>query len=696
MMRKMGQPYPSDPFGLEKASTSAERSYFDLKNRTERKIIAKFSSMCDYIAMTGMVINAIMLKAFERHRIRVRSLIEYRRGIYIMMTRAMAFTHSTNSTTDDQQNANFSASKEPMQFGLDNCATHHICTNKALFSEIKIPEREIGVQGVAGSLAAEGIGTIAFNITDDNGKLHAIVLQNVILLPSAPKNLISVSRWSKDACDDCTITSGGEYSVFRWGNERFKKTVHHPPECSIPLMQVNEDKGDKALLMFTREHRLQFIAEDANEAQRQPNDNVLQGNIVSDKQSPATNPCDASSELRAGDTVHISRNGKRILATVKKVIRVGNGSLRYRVSLIDDPHEFTIQSSSIEYFTPDPADIPHSPKDVELTSIANILTAQDLTRLWSPTSDDTVSKESRLALYWHHRFRCAPLRHLHRLAERGVIPRCITRVKRMPLCASCAFAAAHRRNWRSKGEQPRHIRKHWQKEPGNGTSCDHIVSHQPGLIPQSTGKLTHERFWGSVLYVDHATDYLFNHFIRGTTSEETLESKLAYERHALSHGVKIGAYHADNSRFNDSRFLGSCRDAGQQLTFCGVGAHHQNALAERKIKEVCYGGRTVLLHAKRRWPNVISTILWPFALQSVVDRHNRLSLDDKGRSPLEKFARTDEEIRPEEFHTWGCPVFVLAAQNQSEAKALTFPCRQRRFGAKFANGAGKPSVPCRF
>ena len=94
MMRKMGQPYPSDPFGLEKASTSAERSYFDLKNRTERKIITKFSSMCDYIAMTGMVINAIMLKAFERHRIRVRSLIEYRRGIYIMMTRAMAFTQS--------------------------------------------------------------------------------------------------------------------------------------------------------------------------------------------------------------------------------------------------------------------------------------------------------------------------------------------------------------------------------------------------------------------------------------------------------------------------------------------------------------------------------------------------------------------------------------------------------------------------
>ena len=72
-----------------------------------------------------------------------------------------------------------------------------------------------------------------------------------------------------------------------------------------------------------------------------------------------------------------------------------------------------------------------------------------------------------------------------------------------------------------------------------------------------------------------------------------------------------------------------------------------------------------MLHAKRKWPSVINTILWPFAVQSIVDRHNRLSLDASGKSPLEKFANTTDEIRPEDFHTWGSPVFVLAAQNQS-------------------------------
>ena len=86
---------------------------------------------------------------------------------------------------------------------------------------------------------------------------------------------------------------------------------------------------------------------------------------------------------------------------------------------------------------------------------------------------------------------------------------------------------------------------------------------------------------------------------------------------------------------------------------------------ERKNKELTDGARTILLHAKRKWPKIITTILRPFALQSVVERHNRLSLDADGKSPLEKFCSITEEIRPTDFHTWGCPVYILDAPNQS-------------------------------
>ena len=60
----------------------------------------------------------------------------------------------------------------------------------------------------------------------------------------------------------------------------------------------------------------------------------------------------------------------------------------------------------------------------------------------------------------------------------------------------------------------------------------------------------------------------------------------------------------------------------QIITFCGVGSHHQNGIAERKIKDLMLCARTMLLHAKRMLPKYISTILWPIALKCAEDQMN--------------------------------------------------------------------------
>ena len=669
MLQRMGVVFPSDPFALQHNAQKAVESFIKVKSRCDKRVSERVLWWCNRLAIGSMLMHFLILRTFApiipKHTMGKGANSQ---AIAMMTThrnRSMALSHLIDEDEEDPS-INFSASNEPAEFGLDTCATHHICVNRSLFTEISVPEKSIGVQGVAGSLEAEGRGTVMFVVNDDDGKRHNITLHDVILLPSAPKNLISISRWSKDLQDDCAVFSRGKHSVFMWGHDEFRKTVHHPPECSIPLMPVNTDSS--ALTLFVNSHRSAFIDEESPEiSQEKSNQGMLGARSVDDKQLSITPTISIPPTIDTGDIVKISRGNKQIVARISKRFRTGNNSVRYKAIPIDTTKEVTIQDSDVQFVYPDPAETPTSPTDIDQSSIANFLTKDDLKQLWSPRSDDTMAETSRITLYWHHRLRCAPLCHLKGLAKRGVIPKCIASVKRMPLCASCAFAAAHRRQWRTKNKTKRHIRKPWQNEPGDGTSCDHIVSHQPGIIPQATGRPTHERFWGSVIYVDHATDFIYNHLIRGTSSEETLESKLAYERTALSYGVRIGAYHADNSRFNDSRFTGSCCEAGQQITFCGVGAHHQNALAESKIKAVCYGGRTILLHAKRRWPSVITTALWPFAIQAIVDRHNRLSLDGNGKSPLEKFSKTDDEIRPEDFHTWGCPVFVLAAQNQSGA-----------------------------
>jgi hypothetical protein len=48
----------------------------------------------------------------------------------------------------------------------------------------------------------------------------------------------------------------------------------------------------------------------------------------------------------------------------------------------------------------------------------------------------------------------------------------------------------------------------------------------------------------------------------------------------------IKEYHADNGVFASNVFKGDCDSLHEQYLFSGVGAHHQNEIAERNIKRV--------------------------------------------------------------------------------------------------------------
>ena len=81
--------------------------------------------------------------------------------------------------------------------------------------------------------------------------------------------------------------------------------------------------------------------------------------------------------------------------------------------------------------------------------------------------------------------------------------------------------------------------------------------------------------------------------------EQTINAKHALKKLANTYGVKVKHYHADNDHFACKGFRDTVSAANQKITFCGV---------------VAYGlltrwSRTSLLHAKRRWPQVITTIL---------------------------------------------------------------------------------------
>jgi hypothetical protein len=98
---------------------------------------------------------------------------------------------------------------------------------------------------------------------------------------------------------------------------------------------------------------------------------------------------------------------------------------------------------------------------------------------------------------------------------------------------------------------------------------------------------------------------------QSTSSKDTSTAKKEFEALSKQIGVKILNYHATNGRFADKKFIEHARENGQGLTYCGVHAHFQNGIAGLRIQDLQEHSRTMILHAKDPWPEVIEASLWP-------------------------------------------------------------------------------------
>jgi hypothetical protein len=163
----------------------------------------------------------------------------------------------------------------------------------------------------------------------------------------------------------------------------------------------------------------------------------------------------------------------------------------------------------------------------------------------------------------------------------------------------------------------------------------------------------------ATIFVDHFSRLSYVYLQESTKGAQTLAAKWSFEAYASTHGVKIRRYHADNGRFAEKLFLNHCELAGQKVSLCGVSAHFQNGIAERRIKDLTERSRTSLLHAMHRWPSAITINLWPYALRYINDVYNATPALKSGQTPLECFSAI--AVRPWvlDFHLPLCPVYVL-------------------------------------
>jgi hypothetical protein len=85
--------------------------------------------------------------------------------------------------------------------------------------------------------------------------------------------------------------------------------------------------------------------------------------------------------------------------------------------------------------------------------------------------------------------------------------------------------------------------------------------------------------------------------------------------------------------------LANVKAAKQLITFCGVGAHFQNGVAEKRIRDLQESARTMMLQAANKQPTSHSISLWPYALRLANDVCNSTpTKDSEHQLPIEIFS----------------------------------------------------------
>ena len=151
------------------------------------------------------------------------------------------------------------------------------------------------------------------------------------------------------------------------------------------------------------------------------------------------------------------------------------------------------------------------------------------------------------------------------------------------------------------------------------------------------GILTTKQYKCATVYVDQASKLGFVWIQKTAAAMDTVEGKKVFKKYARDRGVQIRHYHADNGIFKSKVWVLDCQLSRQRITYAGVGAHHQNGVAERIIRVLQDLTRTQLIHANQRWPAAITAHLWPYALILACEAWNESpNMKDMPRSDLNR------------------------------------------------------------
>ena len=509
---------------------------------------------------------------------------------------------------------------------VNNCCSKCITNNKDDFER---PPRTVWyttVKGLGGHrTAVTHTGTIIWHVEDDQGRVHRFRIPGSYYTKDANTRLLSPQHWAQTANDNYPVKRGtwcGTYDdgiELQWKQRKYTRTLKLDPVTNVAT--IYSAPGYKTANLVCNA--------------------LVGGNHAYAHLIPADEDAQPISNYDNADTHSVHSDSTLPTSNV-----------------IVDEDEPPRELNTFQLAAPDN---PHLVPDEDLLD----------------DEEPNLPNDQALWTYWHNKLGHLPNLRIRAMARAGRLPRKLAEC-RIPLCPSCVFGKATRRPWKQKGQQTGLNKGHTITSPGDCVSIDQLESPTPGFIGQVKGPiLTRKRYQVTTVFVDQYSDLTYLHHQLTTSGDDTLEAKTAFETYAASHGVTIRHYHADNGRFAENKFLAAAQSKGQTVSFCGVGAHFQNGVAEKRIRDLQDSARTMLIHATRRWPSAISVHLWPYALTLAKDIRNATSKRDEGTTPLGIWSTTKQTPRLKDFHTFACPVYVLDKRMQSANKINKWEERTR-------------------
>ena len=311
-------------------------------------------------------------------------------------------------------------------------------------------------------------------------------------------------------------------------------------------------------------------------------------------------------------------------------------------------------------------------------------------------TNQNLTPAQKELLRWHSKFAHMDLKRVQQVLKAGSVgwsplvkAAANIDLNKTPLvCASCAYAKAKRKASRPKRTRaPTHSTTNDKEKllskdvliPGQKVSMDHFIVSTPGRLFSSRGSESHEKMHkGGVIFKDHASSHVVVEPVVNFTVGEALRAKKSYEREMASLGVTVINCHTDNGVFTAAAFQDKLAELGQGLSLSGVGAHHQNAVAEREIGIVFSLARTMMLHAKLRWPKAVTAKLWPMVLKHTQHLVNHIP-GANNICPMDLVLGSKvPRDHLKNLHVWGAPAYVLHPKLQDGGKIPKWDPRSRQ------------------